>query len=101
MAARRHYRLSDFKARLLRSDTNPEQVNRFNLAQLEGGEIDAMFLYLSAASDLALPFLRLPDEINLSSPTLAVNYARVHFTTNTGQTFHNRPFLEAPSLESG
>src|SRR5579864_7566347 len=89
--AEEHYRLPDLKARLLGSDTNPEQVNRFTLAQLEGGEIDAMFLYLSAAQGLALPFLRLPDEINLSNPALATTYAQVQFTTNTGQTFHGKP----------
>jgi molybdate/tungstate transport system substrate-binding protein len=76
---------------LLGSDTNPEQINRFTLAQLQGGEIDAMFLYLSAATDLALPYLRLPDEINLSNPALTADYARVHFTTNAGQTFHGKP----------
>ncbi len=89
--AERHYRLSDFKAHLLGSDTNPEQVNQFNLAQLKGGEIDAIFLYLSAATDLALPFLGLPDEINLSNPAMAADYAQVHFTTNTGQTFYGKP----------
>ncbi len=89
--AEEHYGLPDLKARLLGSDTNPEQVNRFTLAQLESGEIDAMFLYLSAAQGLALPYLLLPDEINLGNPALAANYARVHFTTNTGQTFHGKP----------
>jgi molybdate/tungstate transport system substrate-binding protein len=89
--AQEHYRLPDLKERLLGSDTNPQQVNHFTLAQLQGGEIDAMFLYLSAASDLALPFLRLPDEINLSNPAMAHDYAQVHFTTNTGQTFHGKP----------
>jgi molybdate/tungstate transport system substrate-binding protein len=89
--AERHYRLSDFKARLLGNDTNPEQVNQFHLAQFEDGEIDAMFLYLSAAADRGLPYLRLPDEINLSNPVLATTYAQTHFTTNTGQTFHGKP----------
>jgi molybdate/tungstate transport system substrate-binding protein len=89
--AERYYGLPDLKERLLGSDTNPEQVKSFTLAQLEGGEIDAMFLYLSAAKGLALPYLRLPDEINLSNPALAHDYAHVHFTTNTGQTFHGKP----------
>ncbi len=89
--AQQHYGLPDLKARLLGSDTNPEQVKRFTLAQLEGGEIDAMFLYLSAAQGLGLPYLLLPDEINLGNPALAADYARVHFTTDTGQTFHGKP----------
>src|SRR5260370_2893 len=50
-----------------------------------------MFLYLSAVADRGLPYLRLPDEINLSNPALATTYAQVHFTTNTRQTFHGKP----------
>jgi molybdate/tungstate transport system substrate-binding protein len=91
MLAERLYGLPDLKARLLGSDTNPEQVKPFTLAQLESGEIDAMFLYLSAAVDLGLPYLPLPDEINLGNPTLSATYAQVHFTTNTGQTFSGKP----------
>ncbi len=63
----------------------------FTLAQLESGEIDAMFLYLSAAQGLGLPYLPLPDEINLGNPALAADYARVHFTTDAGQTFSGKP----------
>jgi molybdate/tungstate transport system substrate-binding protein len=89
--AEEHYGLPDLKARLLGSDANPEQVKPFTLAQLESGEIDAMFLYLSAAQGLGLPYLPLPDEINLGNPALAADYARVHFTTDAGQTFHGKP----------
>jgi molybdate/tungstate transport system substrate-binding protein len=89
--AQEHYRVPDLKQRLLGSDTNPEQVKHLNIAKLESGEIDAMFLYLSAAIDLALPYLTLPDEINLSNPAMATTYAKVYFTTNMGQTFHGKP----------
>ena len=91
MLAERHYGIPDLKARLLASDTNPQQVGGFTLAQLESGEVDAMFLYLSAARGLGLPYLPLPDEINLGNPALAADYARVHFTTNSGQTFSGKP----------
>lgn len=89
--AEKHSGLPDLKARLLLSDTNPEQVQPFTLTQLENGEIDAMFLYLSAAEGLGLPYLRLPDEINLGNPAFAATYAQVHFTTNAGQTFSGKP----------
>jgi molybdate/tungstate transport system substrate-binding protein len=62
-----------------------------NIAQVERDEIDALFLYVSAAHDLALPYLVLPDEINLSNPAMASYYAGVQFTTNKGQTFHGKP----------
>lgn len=89
--AQQHYSIPDLKQRLLGSDTNPQQVNQPNLAQLESGEIDAMFLYLSAAVERTLPYLPLPDEINLSNPAMATTYAGVHFTTDRGHTFHGKP----------
>ena len=89
--AQKHYRVPDLKQRILGSDINPAQVSRLNLGQLERGEIDAIFLYLSAAHDLALPYLLLPDEINLSNPAMATYYKGVQFTTNKGQTFHGKP----------
>jgi molybdate/tungstate transport system substrate-binding protein len=89
--AQEHYRLPDLKEHLLGSDTNPTQINQPNLAQLERGEIDAMFLYLSGAVERRLPHLLLPDEINLSNPTMAATYASVHYTSSTGQTFHGKP----------
>ena len=89
--AQKHYRIPDLKQNLLGSDTNPAQVSRLNIGQLERGEIDAMFLYLSAASDLSLPYLMLPDEINLGNPAMAPYYEGVQFTNNKGQTFRGKP----------
>jgi molybdate/tungstate transport system substrate-binding protein len=89
--AENRYRIPDLKQRLLGSDTNPEQVNHLNVALLEQGEIDAMFLYLSAAHDLALPYLILPDEINLSNPAMTTQYEEVQFTNKNGQSFHGKP----------
>jgi molybdate/tungstate transport system substrate-binding protein len=89
--AEKHYHIPDLKQRLLGSDTNPTQVNRMNIAQFERGEIDAMFLYVSAAGDLALPYITLPDEINLGNPAMETIYKEVQFTTEKGQTFHGKP----------
>lgn len=89
--AQEHYRLPDLAQRLLGDAKNPEQVNQPHTVQLEHGEIDAMFLYQSAAVERTLPFLPLPDEINLSNAALATSYAKVQYTTDTGQTFHGKP----------
>ena len=89
--AQKHYRIPDLKQRLLGSDTNPAQVSGLNIGQIERGEIDAMFLYVSAALDLSLPYLVLPDEINLGNPAMAPYYEGVQFTNNKGQTFHGKP----------
>jgi molybdate/tungstate transport system substrate-binding protein len=89
--AQQYYGSPDLKERLLGSDTNPQQLNQPHLAQLERGETDAMFLYQSAAVELSLPYLSLPTVINLSNPAMATTYARVHYTTDRGQTFHGKP----------
>jgi molybdate/tungstate transport system substrate-binding protein len=89
--AEKYYRLPGLKQHLLGGDTNPAQINGINLARLERGEIDALFLYQRAVGELILPYLLLPDEINLSNQNLATPYARVQFTTNTGQTFRGKP----------
>ena len=89
--AEEHYRIPDLKQWALGSHTNPAQINEGNFARLERGEIDALFLYQSGALERGLPYLALPDEINLSNPRLATTYARVHFTTNAGQTFRGKP----------
>jgi molybdate/tungstate transport system substrate-binding protein len=89
--AQKYYGIPDLKQNLLGSDTNPAQVSSLNIGQLERGEIDAMLLYLSAAHDLALPYVVLPDEINLSNPAMATYYEGVKFTTNKGQTFNGKP----------
>ncbi|HEY3321802.1 MAG TPA: tungstate ABC transporter substrate-binding protein WtpA [Planctomycetota bacterium] len=47
------------------------------LALLESGEIDYLFIYRSVALQHKLKFLRLPDEINLSSSKRASLYAGV------------------------
>ena len=99
--AEKHYRIPELKERLLGSDTNPAQVNRMNIAQFERGEIDAMFLYVSAALDLVLPYLVPPDEINLGNPAMAPIYEGVQFTNDKGQTFHGKPIsFSATMLKS-
>jgi molybdate/tungstate transport system substrate-binding protein len=96
--AQKHYHIPDLKHNLLGSDTNPAQVSHLNIGQLERGEIDAMFLYLSAALDLSLPYLVLPDEINLGNPAMAPYYEGVKFTNNNGQTFHGKPISFSASV---
>ncbi len=51
------------------------------LARLESGEMDASSAYESAVKSLHLPFITLPDAINLSNPGKARTwYDTVHFT---------------------
>lgn len=47
------------------------------LALLEAGAIDYLFIYRSVAAQHDLPFVELPEEVNLSSPALADDYGQV------------------------
>ncbi len=51
------------------------------LSRLESGQIDASSGYLSAVISHKLPYIRLPEQINLSDPAMASRwYAKAHFT---------------------
>ncbi len=69
------------------------EVNRILLEPTNGGGIGWFVIFARNAVVLAYSpkSRRLPDEINLSNPAMAADYAQVHFTTNTGQTFHGKP----------
>jgi molybdate/tungstate transport system substrate-binding protein len=51
------------------------------LSRLESGQIDASSGYQSAAISHHLPYIALPDEINLSNPAQVADwYSKVEFT---------------------
>lgn len=86
-----HYGIPGLKRRILGDDLNPAQLSGLSLAGLESGEVDALFLYRSIALDRQLPFVALPDAVNLSDASQTESYARVSFTTNQGHTFSGGP----------
>lgn len=55
------------------------------LADLESGNIDYAIEYLSVAKQHGLPYLRLPDEINLSNSTLISWYEKVKVKLSDGR----------------
>lgn len=74
--AERHYGVPGLAERLLSKDTifiRPKETDL--LALLESGTIDYIFIYRSVAMQHGLPFLRLPDEINLKEARHAGLYA--------------------------
>ncbi|MBN1884749.1 MAG: extracellular solute-binding protein [Candidatus Krumholzibacteriota bacterium] len=76
--AERYYGVPGLAARLLRKDgafIRPKETDL--IALLESGAIDYAFLYRSVAMQHGLPFLVLPDEINLKRADLAGLYAAV------------------------
>jgi len=47
---------------------------------LQAGDIDYCFLYMSNAKQYGLPYVQLPDEVNLGNPQYEPSYLRIHVT---------------------
>jgi len=76
--AEKYYSMEGLAGRLLEKDNRfirPKETDL--LALLETGTIDYIFLYRSVAQQHGLPFLILPDGINLKNPDMAPLYAAV------------------------
>lgn len=85
--AERYYGVPGLQASILGSDTNPAQVLNTSPALLTSGRLDAEFMYESGAADAGVPYVTLPDAINLSNPALSATYATVSYTTDKRQVF--------------
>jgi molybdate/tungstate transport system substrate-binding protein len=84
--AERHYRKPGFAERLLAKDRQhirPKETDL--LALLESGAIDYIFLYRSVAEQHRLPFVVLPDQVNLKRPELADLYRSVSVQVRGGK----------------
>ena len=83
LLAENFYKQPGLATRILGDYQNPQQIftEPSLLSRLEAGQIDASSGYLSAARSHHLPFIQLPDEINLSNPAMeAAWYKNVQFT---------------------
>ncbi len=74
----RHYNHPGLYEKLLqlspKSKIRPKETDI--LALWESSHVDAFFIYRSIAEQHQLPYLLLPDEVNLSNPALAAKYAQ-------------------------
>jgi molybdate/tungstate transport system substrate-binding protein len=82
--AERHYGVPGLAGRILSAPGNREQVGQPDFGRLTRGEVDAFLVYRTGAIDSGLPFIELPDAINLSDPAHAESYAQAGYTTTTG-----------------
>ena len=79
--AGKYYKLTEFSSLLLEKDRHHIRPKETDLiALLESGAIDYIFLYRSVAEQHGLPFLELPDSVNLSDPGLSDWYGTVSVT---------------------
>ncbi|MGH7121391.1 MAG: extracellular solute-binding protein [Acetobacteraceae bacterium] len=82
LLAARYYHQPGLAARILGPLLNHRQIftEASILSRLEAGQLDASSGYASATRSHHLPFVRLPDEINLSNPAMEKKwYGTVHF----------------------
>ena len=74
--AERYYNQPHLLQNVLGPVINPSQIftEPSLLARLDTGELDATSGYESAVKSLKLPFIKLPDEINLSNPAMVQSW---------------------------
>jgi molybdate/tungstate transport system substrate-binding protein len=83
LLAERYYHQPGLAKEILGAYENPAEIftEASLLSRLEAGQLDATSGYESAVMSHHLPFVRLPDEINLSNPAMDEGwYATVHFS---------------------
>jgi len=76
LLAETFYKQPGLTDKILGGYQNPQQIftEPSLLSRLEAGQIDASSGYLSAATSHHLPFITLPDEINLSNPEMEAKW---------------------------
>lgn len=100
LLAEKYYQRPGIAEKVMGSVQNPRQVSLEGglLTRLESGQVDAAAGYESEVISAKLPYVSLPDEINLSNPQMAKQwYDNVSFTIKDSQgqskTLHTQPLV--------
>lgn len=100
MLAEKYYQQPGITDKILGSLQNPQQTHQEGglLARLESGQVDAAAGYESEVRSAHLPYVALPDEVNLSNPSMAKQwYDTVSFTIKDSQgkdqVLHTQPMV--------
>jgi len=100
MLAEKYYKMPGIADKILGSLQNPVQTHQEGglLARLESGQVDAAAGYESEVRSAHLPYVALPDEINLRNPAMAKRwYDTVSFTIKDSkgqdQVLHTQPMV--------
>jgi molybdate/tungstate transport system substrate-binding protein len=94
--AARYYQRPGLVQAIAGAPQNPRQIftEASLLSRLEAGQIDAASGYLSAARSHHLPVIELPDEINLSNPSMEAHwYRHAALTLADGKPLHVQPLV--------
>ncbi|HHG8774159.1 TPA: extracellular solute-binding protein [Raoultella planticola] len=100
LLAEKYYHQPGISEKILGELQNPAQTHQEGglLSRLESGQVDAAAGYESEVISAHLPYVALPDEINLSNPAMAKQwYDTVSFTIKDSagkdQTLHTQPLV--------
>jgi molybdate/tungstate transport system substrate-binding protein len=97
--ANSYYGNSSISSLILRGDRNPNQIRPEEILStlLENGECDAVPLYKHEAVERGLPFITLPQEINLGNPAYSDSYEKASYTLGN-KTVHGQPIVFAVTI---
>ena len=100
--AERYYTQPGLEERILGSAENPGQIfpEEGLVGRLESGQLDAAIFYLIEAAEHHVPYVTLPDAVNLGNPSMAAAYAQVAYTPPTGETRRGSPILYTVTIPS-
>ncbi len=95
MLAEKYYGVPNLSEKLLKTvDPNNIKPKAVELvAQVQSGELDYAFEYLSVAVQNNLKYVMLPDELNFGNPKYANFYREAHFTMKDGTTITGAPII--------
>jgi molybdate/tungstate transport system substrate-binding protein len=90
-----YYNDSTIKDKILGEDRNKEQILPEEILKsiLDSGQIDATAAYKHEAIAKGLPYIKLPDQINLSEPNYTNFYNKVSYKLGNGETISGNPIF--------
>ncbi|SJZ30748.1 extracellular solute-binding protein [Selenihalanaerobacter shriftii] len=63
------------------------------MAMLETSQLDAAVTYKNEAIERGLPYISLPDQVNLSNPKYTDFYEEVKYATDNNEVFRGKPII--------
>ena len=90
-----YYNDSKIKDRILGEDRNKKQIFPEEVLKsiLDSGQIDATAAYKHEAIAKGLPYITLPDQINLSEPNYTNFYNKISYKLGTSETIYGNPIF--------
>ncbi|HTK06033.1 MAG TPA: extracellular solute-binding protein, partial [Ktedonobacteraceae bacterium] len=101
--AEQYYHQPGLEQKVLGSNENTNQIfpEEELVARIGAGQLDAGFFYINEAKAAHIPYITLPDQINLGNPALASDYAKAQWTNpQTKQVSKGGPVIYTVTIPS-